>query len=123
VATYFKSAEPSGAEYIDYCMTSLGISQSMLASLLSVTERELSRWSDMAIISKSSQRTFERLNILRTIIHLADGSGIKGKMIINLLNEPIPGDDDQKTLMHYVIDQPDRELIKSVTEKVIAVYQ
>jgi hypothetical protein len=108
----------TGENYIVFCTTALGIKPTMLAGLLSVTERTLSNWAEMQI-TDVSQGKIDRLKALYRIIHLADGEGIRGKLILNVLNEPIPGVENDRSLLHYVVDEPNNKLLTTVVFKVL----
>lgn len=112
----------TGERYVLYCTQALGVKPTMLAALLSVTERTLSNWSETAI-TEDSQGKIDRLKTLYKIIQLAESEGIRGKIILNLLNEPIPGEDDDMSLLHYVVDEPNNKLLTMAVREVLASFK
>ena len=112
------SNEYRGKNLIYYCSRTMKISPTMLAGLLAVTERTLSNWGNASSEGQSSCK-ITRLNALADIIRLAEKNGIKGKVILNLINEPIPEDKEQKTLLYYVVDDPQNKLLMTVAAQVI----
>ena len=112
----------TGRDLIDYCTTTMEIKPTMLAALLNVTERTLANWNESPLDSNSSGK-IARLNALADIIRVAEENGIKGKVILNLLNEPIPGDKEQQTLMYYVVDEPENTLLMAVAVQVISSFK
>lgn len=114
-----KLTEPYlGDRYVQYCTVALGIKPTMLAGLLSVTERTLSNWAEIQI-TDDSQGKIDRLKTLYKIITIAEKEGMQGKIILNVLNEPIPGEDGDKSLLHYVVDEPNNSLLAVVVRKVL----
>ena len=110
--------QSTGRDYIEYCTTAMEIRPTMLAALLGVTERTLNNWSEVSL-DKSSSGKIARLLALADIINAAEEHGIKGKVIINLLNEPIPEDKEKKTLLYYVVDEPENKLLMTAAVQVI----
>lgn len=106
-------------DLIKICTEALNIKPTMLAGLLNVTERTLANWQETPIANEV-QGKIDRLKTLYKIITIAEGAGIHGKIILNLLNEPIPGEDDEKSLLHYVVDEPNNSLLTTVVQRVIA---
>lgn len=112
----------TGGGYVLYCTEALGIKTTMLAGLLSITERTLSNWADTQI-TDDSQGKIDRLKTLYKIIGLAEGEGLRGKIILNVINEPIPGEQGDKSLLHYVVDEPNNSLLATVVRKVFDSYR
>ena len=108
----------TGRDLIDYCTETLVIRTTMLAALLNVTERTLSNWAECETEGNYPGK-FDRLKALYKVVCLAKKRGIDGTVILNVLNEPIPGDDSSKTLLYYVVDEPTNKLIMVVAEQVI----
>ncbi len=112
----------TGKDLIVHCTEILSIRPTMLAGLLDVTERTLTNWADLAE-AIPNQGKFDRLRTLYAIVCLAQEAGIKGRVILNLLNESIPDDQDQKSLLYYVVDEPNNKLVPAVASQVIASFK
>lgn len=112
----------TGESYVKYCTETLGIRPTMLAGLLNVTERTLINWASTEI-SEKSQGKIDRLKTLYKILAIAQDEGLDGKIILNVLNEPIPNEEDDKSLLHYVVDDPNNDLLKIVVLKVIELFE
>jgi hypothetical protein len=105
--------------YIDYCTETLNITPTMLAGLLNVTERTLGNWKDKPILEDENQDKMDRLKTIYKIISIAIKKGIKGRVILNFLNEPIPLDKEERSLLYYVVDDPNSTLVETVALQVI----
>ena len=116
------SEQYTGDGYVRHCTEALGIKPTMLAGLLSVTERTLSNWAETPI-TEAAQGKIDRLKTLYRIVTLAESEGLHGKIILNVLNDPIPGEDGDKSLLHYVVDEPNNRLLATVVRKVVASFK
>lgn len=56
-------------------------------------------------------------------VTIAESEELKGKIILNVLNEPIPGEEGDKSLLHYVVDEPNNSLLATVVRKVVASFK
>ncbi len=112
----------TGECYVHHCTEALGIKPTMLAGLLSVTERTLSNWAETPI-TESSQGKIDRLKTFYKIVTLAESEGLHGRIILNVINEPIPGEDGDRSLLHYVVDEPNNSLLATVIRKVVASFK
>lgn len=112
----------TGDGYVKYCTEALGIRPTMLAGLLNVTERTLSNWASTQI-SDEPQGKIDRLKTLYKIVTIAESEDLQGKIILNVLNEPIPGEEGDKSLLHYVVDEPNNSLLATVVRKVVASFK
>jgi DNA-binding transcriptional regulator YiaG len=108
-----------GSDLISNCKDKMGIKTTMLAALLGVTERTLSTWSEVSLAETQASGKILRLVTLNKVVEDAVQSEIKGKVILNLLNEPIPNDREDKTLLEYIVDDPGNPLLKVVIPMVI----
>ncbi len=108
-----------GSDLISNCKEKMGIKSTMLAALLGVTERTLSTWSEVSLAETQANGKILRLVTLNKVVEDAVRSEIKGKVILNLLNEPIPNDRDEKTLLDYIVDDPGNPLLEVVIPMVI----
>jgi hypothetical protein len=108
----------TGQGYMQHCVAALGVRPTMLAGLLNVTERTLSNWASIPI-SEESQGKIDRLKTLYKIVIIVENEGLHGKIILNILNEPIPGEEGEKSLLHYVVDEPNNSLLATAVHKVI----
>jgi len=112
-----------GSDLISNCKDKMGIKTTMLAALLGVTERTLSTWSEVSLAETQASGKILRLVTLNIVVEDAVRSEIKGKVILNLLNEPIPNDRDEKTLLDYIVDDPGNPLLEVVIPMVIVSFK
>jgi DNA-binding transcriptional regulator YiaG len=108
-----------GSDLISNCKDKMGIKTTMLAALLGVTERTLSTWSEVSLAETQASGKILRLVTLNRVVEDAVRSEIKGKVILNLLNEPIPNDRDERTLLDYIVDDPGNPLLEVVIPMLI----
>lgn len=112
----------NGGGLVRHCVAALDVKPSMLASLLGVTERTLDAWTEEPIL-EARQGKIDRLKALYEIVKTAENEGLRGKIILNVLNESIPGEEADKSLLHYVVDEPNNILLDAVVRKVVASFK
>lgn len=108
----------TGRDLIEFITTMVGIKSTMVAALLNVTERTLNNWSKEKIDAFTGNKS-RRLLALYTCVKAANDAGITGKQIMNLLDEPIPGEPEEKSILYYVVDEPDNGLLATALNSVI----
>ena len=109
-------------DHVDYCMRVTELKSSMIASLLNVSKQMLDSWVQAGPGEVKSEKQ-ARLMTLSKIVARFEESGIKGMIIINLLNDAIPGDEQEKTLLHFVVDDPDNSSVIHMVDKVIVEFK
>jgi hypothetical protein len=117
-AQKLKESVPNGRELTDYCLKTLQIRPTMLAGLLNITERTLTNWQEVSDEQGRPNR-FDRLRSLESVVRLASDAGVSGRVILNLINEPIPGDLCERSLLYYIVDEPNNGLLRSVALQLI----
>ena len=112
----------TGRDLVDHCTSTLNIRPTMLAALLNVTERTLANWNECPYNGDYPVK-FERLRTFDRILSRAEAKRIDYKIFLNLLNEPIPGDEDERTLLHYIVDEPTNPLLNAAADSVIELFK
>lgn len=107
------------SNYVRYCAEALGVKPTLLAGLLSVTEQTLSNWTEEQILDAKPCK-LDRLKALYKVVVSAQKEGLHGKVILNVLNEPIPREKSEKSLLHYIVDEPNSVFLDSAISKVLA---
>lgn len=103
-----KSRECSGKDLIDYISETLPIRRTMIAALLSVTERTLDNWKDTPVEASRSSKMM-RLIAFHRVVTIALENGVRPDVMMSFLNEPI--DDEGNSLLGYIVDDPSNQLL------------
>lgn len=105
------SREWLGKDLIDYISETLKIRRTMIAALLSVTERTLDNWKDTPVETSRSSKMM-RLIAFHSVVTTALDSGVLPGVMMSFLNEPI--DDEGSSLLGYIVDDPGNKLLSEV---------
>jgi len=92
-----------GKDMVKYVCNNGDIRESMLASLLGVSVKSLNNWSEFYFDYKNEPK-FERLKKIYIIVANLKEKNIKGKYILNELNEPI-NKKNELSYLDYIIDK------------------
>lgn len=90
---------------IDECLEKFSINQPQLAALLNVTERKLINLHHVSIHSTTQDPIFERLRKFRKITALMTMCGIPSNLVLNYMNESIPGEQG-RSILYFIVDEP-----------------
>jgi hypothetical protein len=101
-----------------------------LAALLSITTDSLRSLLvdvdiDVLINGDSDRIGMYRLRRMLTIIGAINNKNpniIENKLTLNLINEPIPGDTKERSLLYYIVDDPFTSDWIEATNKVLEVF-
>ena len=109
-----------GQGMIDYLTGELMISKTMLSALLEITERTLSNWNDVAESELQESSKGKRLIALYDLVCRANKVGIRGKALLNLIQEPInPAEEDSGSLLYYINEEPGSRTLQEMVPLVI----
>jgi len=113
------NSQSTGQDCIELCTTEMGVKSTMLAGLLNVSERTLSNWSTV-VVTEEPQGRFDRLKAISKIVSFAKSEGVRGKSaILNLLNNTIPGQKEDLSLLHFVVEEPNNILLDYIFKKAV----
>lgn len=102
----------TNSEAIDFIKNALSVREASIAAMLDVTTMTLDRWKDENLLDSSGKS--QCLKALANAVLEAERSGVPGKLILNLLNEPLDDLSDHptcSTLIHVIKQMPDSQLI------------
>lgn len=111
----------TGESLVVYLTSTMGVSRTMVAALLDVTERTLSNWSSQSteVLSTSGSKS-KRLVALYDFIYKAEKLGVPNAAMVSLLQEPISQDEQRgNTPMFFIIEDPDNSCLKSTSDLII----
>ncbi len=111
----------NGESIISYLSETMGVSRTMVAGLLDVTERTLSNWSSQSLgeLSTSGSKS-KRLVALYEFIVKAEKLRVPKSAMVSLLQDPIqPEDEHSNTPMYFIIEEPESSCLKSTGDLII----
>lgn len=111
---------PTPTEAIDFLLETLSIKKTMLAALLEITERTLSNWESKDSIASMKNKEL-RLVAIYNIVHIAIENGVPKEYVLSMLGEPIDPNDN-RPLLHFIVDDPNNDLLKTLTLKIAKEY-
>ena len=106
----------TGKSLTDFLTEELGIRITMLAALLSVRERTLNNWKELEY-NNHSVKKFHRLEVLYDLVVLAKQYEVPTKLVLNLVKEPMGENEDDSSILSFIIDDPYNGLITPFFEK------
>lgn len=93
-------------DLIDDCLNTLSISQPQLASLLCVQEQRLIDLHTVSSHSVGKDVALKRIKTFHEVMTLMVDDGVSPKVFLNYINEPIPGDKQERSMLYYIVDEP-----------------
>jgi hypothetical protein len=111
----------TGTSIINYLTETMGVSRTMVAALLDVTERTLLNWSTQSVdeLSTSGSKS-KRLVALYDFIIKAEKLKVPKSAMVSLLQDPIqPEDEHSNTPMYFIIEEPESSCLKSTGDLII----
>ena len=114
-------ANYTGESIVTYLAEAMGVSRTMVAALLDVTERTLLNWSTQSVdeLSTSGSKS-KRLVALYDFIVKAEKHKVPKSAMVSLLQDPIqPEDEHSNTPMYFIIEEPESSCLKSTGDLII----
>ena len=118
---YQSQEEFSGDSMVSYLTQTMGISRTMVAALLDITERTLSTWSTQSLdkLSESGSKA-KRLSALYNFIILAERLKVPNKAMVSLIQEPVDSEDIHgNTPLYFIIEEPSSKCFVATSELII----
>lgn len=112
----------NGSIIIAALLSDLSISRTMLAALLSISERTLNNWSHLSETELGERPKTSALLKLCDLISLAKEKGVATRNLYTLLDMPISDDEESPSLMSYVLHESNFKFFKSNIENIIKNY-
>ena len=112
-----------GEEYlaqgiIEYLEDALGVTRTMLAGLIEVTERTLSTWQSNS--TGELEGKAKRLLDLYEFVQQAQKMNVRKSLLLNLLHEPIDSkNEDSSSILYYIVHEPASRLLKETAPLII----
>ena len=99
--------EFKGDSIISYLVEKLGVSNTMLAALLEVTERTVSNWRNESEEELRGNGKSQRLMALYAFVVKAEKKKVPQRLMINLLQEPIDeSNEESNSPLFYIVNEP-----------------
>jgi hypothetical protein len=105
---------------IEYLEKALGVTSTMLAGLIQVTERTLTNWRARDLEELENNSKSKRLVDLYDFVKQAESFKVKKSLLLNLLHEPIdPKNEDSSSILYYIVHDPASKLLKETAPLII----